>query len=255
MSKHKYIYNSNLAKGTGLINETLSLIEFYEFGESKEDFLDRCISNNILNKSTERRTKDIIKLVFFDRYWKEDENVIQYLKIMRDNGLSLEAMKSLLFVYTVRANHILYDFTLEIREVIQSNKINKETAKNFLLKSISNGKAPAWSDSMIIRISSYLISCLKDFDIINKQGYITIKFPDTRVFNYLLHELHFKGYSDEQIVQDDIWNLFGLDLNELIKEIERISFKGTFIYQSSGEILKIGWNYKTMMDFIKDECR
>ncbi len=253
MAGSKYLYNSNLAKGTGLINETLTLFEFYESGESKQEFLLRCTSQNVLNKSTEHRTKDIINLVFFDRYWKGSKNVIPDLKTLRENGLSLEALKSLFFIYTARANHVLYDFTLEIREIAQSKKISKEIAMGFLLKSFSDGKAPAWSDSIITRVSSYLISCLKEFDVIDKEGYIKRTFPDSKVCNYLLHELHFKGYSDEKVVHDNSWKLIGLDFNELIKEIERISFKGTIIFQYSGEILKIGWSYKTMEEFVENE--
>ena len=33
MAAVKYLYNTNLAKGTGFINESLMLIEFYEEGE------------------------------------------------------------------------------------------------------------------------------------------------------------------------------------------------------------------------------
>lgn len=255
MATRKYLYNSNLAKGTGLINETLTLIEFYEMGESKQGFLNRCTSQNILNKSTEHRTKDIINLVFFDRYWKGNESVILFLKLLRENGLSLEALKSLFFIYTARANQVLYEFTLEIRKLSPSKKITKDTAKSFLLRAISDGKAPEWSDSIIARVSIYLISCLIDFDIIDKGGFLKNSLPDSKVSNYLLHELHFKGYGDEKIIHDSIWSLLGLEFQELIKEIERISFKGTFIFQYSGEILKIGWNYKTMEEFIENECR
>ena len=51
MTKAKYIYNTNLAKGTGLVNENLMLIEFYEETDSKQSFLSRCCAENILDKS------------------------------------------------------------------------------------------------------------------------------------------------------------------------------------------------------------
>lgn len=255
MSSLKFKYNSNLAKGSGLVNETLSLIEFYEHGESKQDFLGRCLSHNVLNKSTEHRLKDIINLVFFDRYWRSKENSVHYLKLMRENGLSLDSIRSLLFVYTARANQILFDFVLELRQEKLQKKITKETSKSFILKAISNGKAPSWSDSIISKVSSYLISCLNDFELLDKEGYLKFNLPDQKVCNYLLHELHFKGYSDEKIVHDDLWSLLGYDFHQLIREIERISFKGVFIFQYSGEILKIGWTFNSMEDFINHECR
>ncbi|MFC5191887.1 BrxA family protein [Algoriphagus aquatilis] len=255
MTSPRFNYNSNLAKGSGLVNETLALIEFYEIGESKSEFITRCISHNILNKSTEHRTKDIINLVFFDRYWKANENTVKNLKLLRESGLSLDSLKSILFVYTSRANKVLFDFVLELRKEKHSKKITKDTSRSFLLRAISDGKAPAWSDSMISRVSSYLVSCLNDFGLLDKEGFLKVTSPNTKVCSFFLHELHFKGYSDQKIVEDEIWSLLGFEFHQLIKEIERISFKGTFIFQYSGEILKIGWVFKTMEEFIDYECR
>lgn len=255
MTKNSYSYNTNLAKGTGFINETLSLIEFYEEGESKQSFLNRSISTNILDKSTELRTRDLVKLVFFDRYWKVSDKVIHSLKKMRYNGLSLDGLKSLLFIYTSRANRVLYDFVLDLNTSSRKEKITTSVAKGFLLNAISLNKAPSWSDSMIKRVSSYLISCLKDFDLLDIDGYLMQRFPDQQVINYIIHELHFDGRNDDEIVLDNVWPLLGLSRYDVVKEIEKISFRGTFIFQYSGEILKIGWNYQNMEEFIENECR
>lgn len=251
----KYPYNTNLAKGTGFINETLTLVEFYDNREAKSAFLARCISANILDKSTEKRTKDVINLVFFDRYWRKDRNVIQWLKSMRQDGLSLEAMKSLFFIYTAKANRVFFDFVKEIRAFNQNEKINIAIARQFILNSISSNLAPSWSESMIKRVSSYLITCLKDFDLLDSEGYLTSRFPDQRVINYVLHELHFDGQTDDEIIRNNTWELLGLNEYQVIKEAEKISFRGTFIFQYSGEILKIGWNYQSMEEFIENECR
>ena len=255
MTPLKYIYNTNLAKGTGFINESLALIEFYEEGESKQDFLNRCIAQNFLNKSTERRTRDIINLVFYDRYWKGTNNVIQNFKALRENGLNLEALKSLFYIYTAKANQVFYDFVVELNDSKRNRKILTEDAKNFLLMAISMKKAPLWSDTMINRVSSYLISCLKNFDLINGQGYLRLNFPDQKIINYLIHELHFAGKSDMEIIFDKQWKLLGLSDYEMVREIEKISYEGTFIFQYSGEILKIGWNYQNMEEFIEYGCR
>jgi hypothetical protein len=255
MATKKFHYNTNLAKGTGFVNETLALLEFYEKGESKKSFLARCISANILDKSTEHRTKDIISLVFFDRYWSETGNIIQQLKELRQNGLSLDALKSLMFIYTAKANLLLYDFALELHQSNRHDKITTSTAKYFILSSISSSMAPSWSDSMIKRVSSYLISCLKDFDLVDREGYLRSSLPDQKVVNYLLHELHFNGKQDDEVVRDSMWQLLGLTEHEVIKEVEKISFRGTLIFQYSGEILKIGWQYQSMEEFIENEYR
>jgi hypothetical protein len=254
MINTRYIYNTNLAKGTGLVNENLMLIEFYNTTDSKQKFLERCIAENILDKSTERRTRDIVSLVFFDRFWK-DENVIPLLKTLRDNGLSLDALKSLFFVYTARANCVFYDFVIELYNSHQNKKISSEISKHFLLNAISEQKAPSWSNAMVSKVSSYLISCSKELNVLTTDGYLNKKIPDQLVTNYLLHELHFQGKSDQDIVHDNLWKLFGMTVREILMEMEKISFKGSFIFQYSGEILKIGWKYQNMEEFVENECR
>ena len=255
MALTKYPYNTNLAKGTSFINETLSLIEFYEESDTKQLFLARCITANILDKSTEHRTRDIIGLVFFDRFWKGNRNVIPNLKELRQNGLSLDALKSLLYIYMARANRVFYDFVIELSLTSRDEKVNTSIAERFILKGISIGMAPSWSDSMIKRVSSYLISCLKEFDLLDNDGYLKLGFPDQKVVSYLLHELHFEGKRDDEITREKVWGLLGLTESQVIKEMEKVSFRGTFIFQFSGEILKIGWNYDNMEEFIENECR
>jgi len=182
-------------------------------------------------------------------------NVIPYLKNLREKGLSLEGMKSLMLYYTAKANPVLRDFIFELVEVNNHKKIMPETSRNFLLQAISNNKAPLWSDSIIKRVSSYLISCLKDFDLVDKEGNFKTKHPVHTVTNYLIHEFHFQGSSDSAIVKDRIWKLFGLTNFEVIAEIEKLSFKGNFIFQNSGEILNIGWKYKNIYQLIENEYR
>ena len=67
MEKHT-TYNIELCKGTGLIQETLLLLELYDMGVKKEDFAKRVIESNALVKSSEKRINDIIKIVFYKRF-------------------------------------------------------------------------------------------------------------------------------------------------------------------------------------------
>jgi len=254
MIKTRYKYNTNLAKGTGLVNENLMLIEFYKETDTKQSFLERCIGENILDKSTEHRTKDIVNLVFFDRFWKT-ENVISLLKKMRDNGLSLDALKTLFLIYTAKANLVFYDFLIYLYQSHQNTKITTVVSNRFLLHAISEEKAPSWSNAIIHRVSSYLISCAKELNVLTPDGYLNKKIPDQLVITYLLHELHFHGKSDMEIVHDNLWKLLGMTMQEIIMEMEKISFRGSFIFQYSGEILKIGWKHQNMEEFIENECR
>lgn len=251
--KEKYPYNTNLAKGTGFINETLELLSFVEDTDDKKSFLNKCLRSNILGKSTEKRTKDIVSLVFFDRYWKGE--IPQQLHSIRENGFGLDGMKQLFLVYTARANPIFKDFVIQMVGNKKKFQILPEDSLCFINDAISIGSAPSWSDTMRKRVSSYLISCCKDFGLIDKQGGISLFYPDSFVINYFLHEIHFTGSDDNQILTNETWSILQLNNNETLREIEKISFNGSLIYQYSGELLRISWKYKNMNEFIKNECR
>ncbi|WP_027137225.1 BrxA family protein [Gaetbulibacter saemankumensis] len=251
--RSKYLYNTNLAKGTGFVNETLELLSFVEEEDDKKSFLDRCVTLNLLGKSTEKRTKDIISLVFFNRYWKE--GLPQQLQAIRESGLGLEGMKQLFLVYTARANPIFKDFIIQQVANKRNYKISNQDSLTFINDAISIGNAPSWSDSMKKRVSSYLVSSCRDFSLIDSKGKISLFYPEGFVVNYFLHELHFSEIDDNQILNDDTWSILQLSKNETLREIEKISFTGSFIYQYSGELLRISWKYKNMNEFIKNECR
>lgn len=252
MTEMKLEYNTNLAKGTGFVNETLELLSLVEENDTKTMFLKRCLEQNPLSKSTEKRTRDVVSLVFFDRYWNGE--LPKHLHNIRENGLGLEGMKSLFLVYTSRANGILRDFILEYFSK-DKKVISTVDSARFIDGAISEGIAPVWSESMRKRVASYLISCCKDFNLIDNKGAFQYYVPETFVVNYFLHELHFSGLNDNQILEDSTWGLLQLDTHNLIREIENISYKGSFIMQYSGEILHISWKYQNMNEFIEHECR
>lgn len=252
MQTEKAKYTTNLAKGTGFVNETLELLSLVEENDTKASFLQRCLEQNPLSKSTEKRTKDLVTVVFFDRYWKGE--LPKYLHLIRENGIGLEAMKSIFLVYTARANAILRDFIIE---VFSKNKsvVTSEDSIRFIDEAISTGKSPTWSASMRKRVASYLLTCCKDFGLIDRRGEVQLYFPDSFVINYFLHEMHFNGLSDNQILEDTTWDLLQMTKHDVIKELEKISYNGSFIFQYSGEILHLSWKYQNMKEFIENECR
>ena len=135
MQSEPVIYNTNLAKGTGFVNETLELIALVQEGDTKESFLKRCLEQNPLGKSTHKRNKDLITLLFFDRYW--DGNLPKNLQSIRERGIGLDAMKSIFLVYTSRANIIL--------KVVSSDGI---TSKSYTISFIRPAAPPVTPDEV-----------------------------------------------------------------------------------------------------------
>ena len=257
--ENKITYNSNLLKGTGLIQEMLVLVEAYTPGESALDFQKRVIKEGLLSKSTDNRTIDVVRNVFRKRFLDQKLDVTTYIKSMRDEYVSMDVITQLFLIYTCRANPILADFISEVYfPTVQIGKVvlSSEDTRRFIKESLSDGKIKeSWSDETIERVSRHINACLIDFGLVDKSKHILPFRAIELTVNYLMHELHFQGYSDMAILHHRDWQIFDLDSSSLASVAERISFRGTFIFQFSGEILKIGWNYNNMEEFLENECR
>lgn len=247
-------YTSELLKSTGLIQETITLIETYEPGMTKNEFCSLVMESNLLSKATNTRIKDIINHAFYRRYVDVNADIVENLKYLRTKYVSNDVFIQLLLVYTGRANAILSDFI----KMVYYDAINKgyqfidaSDPKKFIEEAIKDGRIEKpWSDSTKIKVARHIIATMADFKLLDKNKKILPYHIFDLTVNYLIHELHFSGLSDDQIILANDWSLFGLNTEDILQTIERLSFQGHYIYQHSGELLKISWKYKSMKESI-----
>jgi hypothetical protein len=93
-------YNVELNRGTGLIQETLVLLDLYQLGMTKQDLTKKAIEGDVLVKSLNKRIKDIVEVAFYKRYVNEDPFVPLYLKSLLDKYSSLDVIAQLFLIYT-----------------------------------------------------------------------------------------------------------------------------------------------------------
>lgn len=245
-------YNSDLLKSTGLVQETLVLLNAYVPGQTKEAFSQEVLSADLLGKATQRRVDDIIRSVFFKRYIAPGEEVAGALNVLSANQVGMDVLTQLFFVYTSRANLILQDFVRSVYWLQVRNgqtKIRTSDPVDFIREAIREGRiAKVWAESTIRKVSEHIIACLIDFKLIEKNKAIRAFLPLDASVNYLLHEMHFRGLADNQILRQPDWEALGLSVEEVVRRIERLSIQGHFIAQYSGELLKISWMYSTLTD-------
>lgn len=250
---HSIKYNTDLTAGTGLIQETLLLLSLYSLNMSRSDMTSKAIESNLLVKASNKRIKDIVEVVFYKRFVNEDSQAPIYLNSVLSHNVSLDVITQLFFIYTSRANQILIDFIQDVYwpEVKKgTNELDFTYSRKFISDTIRQSDyISGWSETTQKRAASYLISTLVDFKLLDKNRKVNPVFLHDVPANYLAHELHFKGLSDNAIVNSDDWKLFGYSKFDTIKHLERLSFQGHFILQNSGEIVKIDWMYKTMEEF------
>jgi hypothetical protein len=243
-------YDTNLLKATGLVQETLTLLDAYQLGQSKEEFTRQVIASDLLGKATQSRVNDIISRNFYRRYVSAGPEVLMALKRLQNNYVAFEVLNQLFLIYTCRTNEILADFIKLIywpKATAGSSIILNEDAMGFIHEAISDRHIISqWSESSQKFVAAKIMACLIDFRLIEKNKAIRQFSPADATINFLLHEGHFKGLSDMQLLRIPDWAVLGLSTNDLVRRINQLAQRGHFIAQYSGELLTISWFYQSL---------
>jgi len=255
-------YTAALAKGHGIIEETVDLLDLWEPGMSAPELAKIAIGNGILRRATAKRAQDLVIRVFAPRYLVDNARPAQQLKTLMDAGASQANLEQLVFVYTARANAVLHDFVCEVywgKYSAGSSHIATDDARHFLEGAYNLGRLPMrWSEKMMARVAQGLYGCLGDFKLsenARKSNRKILPFSiNALTAVYLTHDLHFSGYSDNAILEHPDWRLFGLQKMEVLRELQRVS-RDHFIPQFSGELLRISWKHKSMEEAIRAIAR
>ncbi|HEB09726.1 MAG TPA: DUF1819 family protein [Spirochaetales bacterium] len=251
-------YTTGLIKGSGLIDETLSLLDLWEPQTDGRKLADLAVAKNVISKATAKRTKDIVR-EFSYRYLVGSGTAAPYLKTLVQSSVSLNRLKQILIIYTSRAHPILYDFIFHVYwDRVRNNceYLENRDAQRFLHQALLNGNIDnRWTDEVIKKISTRLLTCLRDFDYISADTTLKRRIvpysilPLTAMF--LSHEIHFSGFSDNSILESPDWALFGIfGKADVVNVLKQASRDEVFILQYSGDLLRISWKYNTMEELL-----
>lgn len=200
---------------------------------------------------TARRLRNIVSECFAPRYLVEGDYPASILKTL--NSLPSNELSQLFYLFTARANLIFEDYVKSVywRKYLGGQEfMTNEDSRSFVVEANMTGKTvKPWSESTIKRVSSYILGCCVNFGLIqpaSKGNYKINSFrPTQRAMAFLAYDLHFAGLGDGAVIGHSDWELFGLQKEDVREELKRLSLKGYFIVQSAGELIRIGWNYKT----------
>jgi hypothetical protein len=251
-------YTTNLSKAQGMIPETFELLELWEPAMSVLDLKARVRETGALGRATQVRVDDIVGRAFAQRFLAGNGPPALYLRRMLQHRVPRGVLRQVILIYTARANRILHDFVREVywtKHESGAGEVGKQDAREFIERAISRGDVqPRWSDTMIERVTRYLLGTLVDFELItaNAFGQRQIRpifvAPETVV--YLAYELHQSGADDQELVRHPDWGLLGLSQANVISSLENAATQGHLFIQHSGALVRMEWKYARMEDMI-----
>ncbi len=246
-------YTTQLQAGLGLVPETLKLLAVWEPGMAGQDLLKAALTSGDFPTMAARRLRNIIIEAFCPRYLVDGAAPARLLKAV-SASLPKEDFRSLCFLFTCRANPILGDFVRHVywpRYAAGGISVSKEDSLGFVSSAVSNSRTTSrWSETTVIRVARYLLGACADFGLLGamKGGARPIStFRITpNVASILAHELHVRGLGDNALLLSPDWGLFGLEPDDVLSELKRLSLRGELIVQSAGGVTQVSWKHKSM---------
>lgn len=251
-------YTTNLSKAQGMVPETLELLELWEPGMSVSELKARVRATGALGKATQTRVDDVVGRAFAQRYLAHGGKPAQWLRRLLLAGASRALLRQLALIYTARANLILHDFMREVfwlKYASPAGEVTKQDTRDFIERAVSRGAIETrWSDSMVERVTRYLLGTLVDFGLISenrfgqRQVLPVVIASETVVF--LAYELHFDGTADEGLIGHRDWALLGLRPADVVAAMEKAATQGHLFIQHSGALIRIEWKYRSMEEML-----
>lgn len=255
--KNENYYTTQLQAGLGMIEETRVLLNLWLPEMNATQLQNRALESGELPNVSARRLRNIVSECFSPRFLVGDPPPAIWLK-RAHSQTSTKEFEQLLFIYTCRANLILADFVRDVYWNMYSaggDVISTDDAVTFVIRANQDGKTrSSWSESTVHKVSTYLSGCCADFGLLEagrKKVREILPFRiEPRVAVFLAYELHFSGLGDNSVLSHADWLLFGMDRADVLEELKRQALNGWFIIQSAGDVIRIGWSYHSMEEFV-----
>ena len=252
-------YSTALTQAQGIFSETMSLFEVWEEGMRPYDLFEKARAQNILGAASERRLRNVIIEGFASRYLREPIlEAAKTLKILFENNPDTRLLQQINLLYAARQHGILFDFIKEIYwKKVSSGSPSVATKDVGVLieKGLLTGKLEkAWSPSVRKRVSSYVTGAAADLGLLgtSRAGNRSVEYwqPLDALQIYLAYDLHFYGFSDDEVANSDEWQLLGLSRKGVSESFARLQNDGHWIAQDTGHLIRMEWKYKTRKELI-----
>ena len=246
-------YTTQLQAGLGLVDETKSLLELWSPGMATSGLYQLALESGRFPNVAARRLRNIVTECFAPRYLVKGGEPAAHLKRLVAKIPSPD-LAQLLLLFTCRANPILGDFVRQVywaRYAGGYTQISNDDARAFVERGIDDGKtSKRWSETTVRRVSAYLTGCCADYGLLERgtrssRRILPFRIAPT-VAAYLAHELHLSGIGDNALLTHDDWKLFGIEREDVLEEIKRLSLRGLLIVQAAGDAVRISWKHQDM---------
>lgn len=243
---------TRLMIGNFPLEEIRILLQNWLPGERNADFTKRLIDYGILDKKT---ASAVVGKVRMFKGWFEypDDRAARRLQNLVVRGIDSQILRELVFLYKTRTERVLRDFTVDVYwPAVQRGEIylSSQTVYEFIHQKQSSGHLnSALTKSVVIHLQRAITGSLVNAGLLEQRKNVwellTYRFSDNLVA-YLAYDLHFDDQSDNSLVDNADWMLFGMDREHIIDRLSQLDKRYGLVIQHAGSLVRITWLYSSM---------
>lgn len=244
-------YSTALAQAQGIVEECLILFETWEAGQELPELFETVRGSNLLNVDSESRMRNITVEGFGSRFLREPHvAAAPYIKQLLETAPAA-LQREIVLLYAIRQHGIFFDFLTEIywpAYRASGLAIDNSEVGTLIDRGRINGRLERdWSASVRKRVTSYVMGTAADFGLVGKASRgsrpILHWAPSEELILYIAYDLHFLDLDDNAVVAADEWAALGLEREDVILYLNRLSNQGHLTVQDSGALCRVDWNY------------
>lgn len=247
-------YTSKIIKSGALINETRSILSYWDSDINKDKNYERIFGNNLLAKSSRTRVRNIIK-TFDKRYGSYD--LLNSLIVFEKNNLPSTFIEKILYYYSAREDNLLHDFVCEIIYPNYRTGVREITTQEVipaLLKWSNNSKTiEPWSEKTCLSIAQHLLATGRDFKVLSGSVRKTISpsLLPVPAFAFIAFQMKMDGLSGNQILKSNSWKLFLLDELTIERFFIEAHQDGLLNYDAAGKVIRVDFKTDNLLEYAK----
>ena len=252
-------YTARAIKATGLLEETLILLRAWRPGEPPVDLLRRARDEGLLGKATAARAEDVVSRVFNHRFLDAPlpaASSVRVLLLKRGVG---PWFKDICLLQSARADVVVREaVTVFLSGLRQEGRLMLDTAtmQDFLRGQENAGRMERpWSPTVVRRVAQHVLGQLTDYGALStprRHGVRTVMDyrPTMIALAWLAYDLHFKGWTDPEVISHPDWAVFQLSLGEVRDTLLHLAGPGLWDLQIAGSVTQFSWACSTMEEAI-----
>ncbi len=247
------MFTVNIQKGGAMLEDARRLIDVWDDDIEPDENLHSIADQNLLGKTSRKRTDDVLLRILKPRYVLAGVDVIPALRALERDP---RGFREACFYETARDEQLLaafaegpvYDWYTEGRIGITINDVS-----GWLASLTKVGQLPELTDTVRTKVGRGLLAALRDFGVL--RGTVRKEFNppgiSPRGFAYVAFREREQGASGRALVESAIWRRWLLDdrwVHDLFTRADRF---GVLHYARAGSAVRIDWRIDDLAEVVR----